>query len=237
MQELDFALDGVWASTKGITLCRPVSFSAAVTKTQAINIPGRNGALHIDEGAYNVRSGTVDCYALTSSDVTDSMATIMSWLFGTEGYRKLEVSDDLNHYWQARIVNGGQIATRLAMLNPFSIEWECKPFRVVNGADTPIVVTALTELSNPTGFNAYPLLYVTASGEGTISNSNGSITILDQGTFVIDCEDMRCVTSGGDPADYMISSDAFPYLPPGTSGFTITGSITELKVAPRYHTL
>ena len=236
MEEFDFALDGTWASTKGITLCRPVSFSVAVPRTQTINIPGRNGALHIDEGAFNVRTGAVDCYALSASDVAGAMATISGWLFQPDGYRKLQVSDDTGHYWYARIVNAAQIATRLAMLNPFSIEFECKPFRLVNGSETYVPVTVLTELSNPTGFNAYPLLEIIASAEGTVSNSNGSVTVNAAGTYIIDCEEMRAYTSGGDAADYLISSDAFPYLPPGTSGFTISNTIT-LKVAPRWHTI
>lgn len=236
MQELDFALDGEWASDKGITLSRPVSFSAAVPRTQSINIPGRNGALHIDEGAFNVRSGTVDCYALNVSDVTGKMADIVGWLFQPDGYRKLEVSDDTGHYWYARIVNAGQIAARLSILNPFSIEFECKPFRMVNGSENSIAVDNLTILSNPTKFNAYPILYVDASAEGTISNTYGSIDILAIGSYKIDCEDMRAYR-GSEAVDYLISSEAFPYLPPGASGLSISGGITSLRVAPRWHTL
>lgn len=236
MQELDFALDGVWASTKGITLCRPVSFSAAVPRTQSVNIPGRNGALHIDEGAFNVRTGAVDCFALQASNVAGKMADITGWLFQPDGYRKLQVSDDTGHYWYARIVNAGQIATRLAMLNPFSIEFECKPFRLVNGSETYIPTTGLTEFVNPTGFKAYPLLKIEATGVGTVSRGSESISISAAGTYIIDCEDMRAYDTGGNAVDYLISSDAFPYLPPGSSGFTISSGIT-LQVAPRWHTL
>lgn len=245
MQELDFELDGAWASNKGITLCRPVSFSAAVPRTQAITIPGRNGALHIDEGAFNVRTASVSCYALSAANVVSSMGEIMAFLFGNgfgiQDYRKLTSSDDTGYFWYARIVNAGEIAARLGKLNPFTIEWECKPFRYVVGSDTQETVASKT-FTNPTQFPSYPLIYVNSSGGGTISvtsgaQTTGTITISSgsPGGFYIDCEEMRAY-SGNTSYDQYITCDEFPWMPLGQSHFEITGGLA-VTAAPRWRTL
>lgn len=245
MQELDFELDGAWASNKGITLCHPVSFSAAVPRTQTITIPGRNGALHVDEGAFNVRTASVSCYALSATNVVNSMGEIMAFLFGNgfgiQDYRTLTTSDDTGHFWYARIVNAGEIAARLGMLNPFTIEWECKPFRYVVGSNTQENVASKT-FTNPTEFPSKPLIYVSSSGAGTISVTNGvqttgTITILSgsPGGYYIDCEEMRAY-SGSTSYDQYISCDEFPFMPLSASRFEVTGGLT-VTAAPRWRTL
>ena len=247
MPELDFTLDNISASSVGITMQSAFKFTPAVPRVTTIQIAGRSGDLHIDEGAYNNRTGSVACYALDATytsgqptaNVTGKMDAVLAYLFGTSGYRKLQPNDDTGHYWYARVSNGGDISARLGLLNPFSIEFDCKPFRYVVGGETIIDnVTSLTEFINPTGFNAYPLIYVTATGAGTISNDSGEISILDDthGEIIIDCEDYRAYKANGTGADYAIQADAFPYLRPGSDGFSITGDIT-VRVSPRYRTL
>ena len=246
MPELDFKLDNVSASTRGIIQRSQLTVSPAVPRVQSIQIAGRSGDLHIDEGAYNNRVGTIPCYALDSTftqgvpnaKVMTKMDTVMAFLFRQSGYRKLQVSDDTDHYWYGRVANGGEISARLSLLNPFSIEFDLKPFRYLVGGETIVPnVTSLTEFENLTGFNAYPLIYVSATGQGTIENSYGSVTILDSTSeIIIDTEDCRAYSSGGASKDYLISSDAFPYLPPGSGGFTISNTLT-VRVSPRYRTL
>lgn len=237
MQELDFTFGGLEASAHGIKLSSPVSFSAAVPKVQKISIPGKDGYLHINEGAYNARTGIAKCFAVDiSANVTTVMADVMAFLFATDGYKQLQTSDDLDHYWYARVNNAGEISARLSILNPFTIEFECKPFRYTNDAETIIDVETGIELDNPTGFKAYPVLYVNSTGTGAIQNENGSIEVLNPGNFIIDCEDWRCTSSTGESLDYLINSDHFLYLPIGLSTLFISGDLT-VRIAPRWRTL
>ena len=237
MEELDFALDGVWASTKGITLQKPVSFSAAVPRVKKIQIPGRNGDLHIDEGAYNNRTGTALCYALEATKVTSQMDEIMSFLFASKGYRKLEVSDDTDHYWEARVANGGDIAARLGMLNPFSISFDCKPYRRYPSGDTAIVISGNTTITNETGFPAYPLIYVVAASGGSFRIGYGEIDFSDSFTGYIDCADMRAYSALGTSLDHLIAYASYPVLNVGSNSVQLVSGITSMQIYPHWQTL
>lgn len=244
---LDFTLDGVSASSKGIKLCRPISFSAAVPRMQTIQIPGRSGDLHINEGAFNARTGSVDCFVIDVINGSSAkMAEVAAFLLSNTGYRKLTTPDDPEHYWIARVSNAAQIASRLGILAPFSIEFDCQPFRYTQDAETIITyVSGSTVITNTTLFDAFPLLYITATGAGAISNSNGTVNVLEatgQYELVVDCEDMRAYYDhlGGIAADHIVTGNVFPYFSAandGSWGFTITGDITQLRFAPRWRTL
>lgn len=240
---LDFTFNGVSASSVGIKLCEPIVFSPAVPRVKTIQIPGRSGDLHIDEGAFNSRTGTAKCFVIDSTIGSSAkMANVAAFCFSKKGYLKLVPHDDPEHFWYARVSNGAQIASRLGILAPFSIVFDCKPFRYTADAETIINYTGGTQtLTNPTGFIAYPLLYVTATGAGSVYNQYGSVDILDatNGEIIIDCEDHRAYYdhAGGVSADHLISGNNFPTLQAnGDSGFTFTTGIT-LRVAPRWRTL
>lgn len=243
MQELDFALDGVIASDIGIKLCSPIKFSPAVPRAENIIIPGKNGDLHYAEtGVFNNRKGEAECFAFDGIDVVSRMGNILAFLFEDDGtgkvYRKLTVSDDNNHYWEARVSNGGEIAARLNMLAPFTIEFDCKPFRVVKGYDSPITITSADyQITNPTGFTAYPLIYVSsASGNGFVDAGAGRITFAHQVTdIVLDCEEWRAYSGSGSSADMHITGETYPCLFPGRPH--IYSNDATFSILPRWHEL
>lgn len=236
MQELDFALDSVWASSVGITLQKPLSFTKAVPKRYTFNIAGRDGNLHCDTGVYNNRTAEGLCYALNAQDVSAIMPNVMAFLFGTSGYRKLTTSYDTTHYWKALITNGGEIAPRLNLLNPFAIEFEVMPYKIVASSDE--LVNNQTFV-NPTGFISYPLIQVvSAAANDTLTCNNRVITFTDTiSNLYIDCEAGACYGSGGTLYNEKISCTDFPIFTTGSNTITMSSLSDVIKVAPRWRTL
>jgi phage-related protein len=77
-----------------------------------------------------------------------------------KGYRRLETSDDPDHYWLARVENSPQIAMRLRTLAPFNIGFDCKPQRFLKSGENPVVFTESGSLFNQYGQIALPLIVV-----------------------------------------------------------------------------
>ena len=111
MLDETFYLDGIDAASAGIHLQKPIVFSEAVPNIESKTIPGRNGALIFDTGSYKNRSGAASCFCL-QEDVETAISSAGRFLMAKKGYRRLETSDDPNHYWMARVENSPQIAMR-----------------------------------------------------------------------------------------------------------------------------
>ena len=144
--DLDFYLDGVSAAANGIHLQGEPIISAVEANIETVDIPGRNGALHIADGTYKDRTITFSCYAAGYNDNRDSgyyvggdgvystVTLINSFLFPTNpnsgylGYRKLKIGYS-DTYWRALILNGGEIQARLKTLAPFEIVFTVDPIR------------------------------------------------------------------------------------------------------------
>ena len=126
-----FYLDGIDARSAGIQLQAPIEFSEAVPISKAQTIPGRNGDLIWETGSYENRSGSAPCFCL-QKDVEKAISSAGRFLMGKKGYRRLETSDDPDHYWMARVENSPQITMRLRTLAPFEISIDCKHQRFYN---------------------------------------------------------------------------------------------------------
>lgn len=238
MLDTNFFLDGVSAKTKGIYSGKPVSFSPAVPKIKSVQIPGKSGDLQIDEGGYYNRTATVPCFTLTTtSTAMVDMKTAAAWLLSSRGYRKLQTKEDTTHFWYASIKNTAEIAPRLNLLNPFTIEWDCKPYAYLTGYDEKITIAASGNVVvNPTFFEAYPILYVIGSANGQIAFPNGGITLTGAVSteIAIDCEAQRAYDPlTGTSKDNLISATEFPYFVGGNNAVTFSG-ITSLKYIPRF---
>lgn len=241
MQELDFWLDDISARCNGIILQNPVSFGKIAPRVTTVQVVGKSGDLHIDHDAFDNITGNAACYCL-SENVAETMASVLAFLYsGTKGYRRLKVSDDMQHYREARIANAGEISTRLALLNPFTIEFDCKPFRRLITGDDNIYLHSGDVVTNPTGFTAEPLIYFSAidAGEIHIGEYSVSVTALP-GYAVMDCE-MWTVYPENSPQTYgynsCISTNRFPLLEPGDNTVTWSGGVTVQKIVPRWRTL
>ena len=168
MLDETFFLDGIDARSAGICLQEPISFSDAVPVVEIQSIPGRNGDLIYDTGSYENRSGSASCFCL-KNNVEKSISSAGRFLMGKKGYRRLETSDDPDHYWMARVENSPQIAMRLRTLAPFEIGFDCKPQRFVKAGENAVMFTANGSLFNQYGQIALPIVTVHYRGEVDIT--------------------------------------------------------------------
>ena len=240
MQELDFWLDDKSAAQNGIFLQSPISFGKVNPRVTTIQVVGKSGDLHIDHNAFDNITGNALCYAL-SENVTATMADVLSFLFSKRGYRKLQTDDDFLYYREAWIANAGEMSARLSLLNPFSIEFNCKPFRRLVSGDDAIYPENGDIIINPTGFSAEPLIYFSAIEPGTLQIGAYSVGIMAIPDYaVMDCE-LRTTYKENNPSTYgynqYISAERYPLLDIGENEISWSGGVTVHKIIPRWRTL
>ena len=230
MTNEDFSLDGVSAKSLGIHLQNPVEIGEAEPVTESVQIPGRNGTLAFETGAFYNRKGTASCFAL-SQGVVSKMANINRFLLPSGGYRRLELNCDEEHFMLARVKNGARLSQRMRVLAPFEIEFDIKPQRFLKeGENTLSFTESGRDLENPYGFVALPIIKVYGSGEGSFYVGGYVVTIKDMTDFLIfDSETQNAYNSSGNQNLY-ISAAEFPVISPGTNAVGFSGGVTKIEI-------
>lgn len=242
-----FYIDGVDARSFGIYLQSPIQFSEAVPIVEAQTIPGRNGDLIFDTGSYENRSGSASCFCL-QKDVEKAITSAGRFLMGKKGYRRLETSDDPDHYWLARIENSPEIAMRMRTLAPFDIDFDCKPQRFLKCGDEPLTFVApnVTEvhfnLYNQYGFASKPLIEISYEAvddepRECLVSCNGRYCDVNQfvGSIILDSDTQNAYNENGNQNNN-ISCREFIVLDPGENDFSFFAAAGEvtIKITPRW---
>ena len=248
--ELDFTLDGVSAKSKGVILQKPIELSPLVPSITTVKIAGRSGNVHIFNDAYESRTATATCYCL-GDDVTTAMANVSEFLLGTFGERKLGITSGF-HY-KAVITSAAELQTRLNLLNPFTIVFDCSPFRFADTVQsvqtTQTTRRALRQtsqtpknsstLTNPTPFVAYPRISVNIRGAGTLVVNGETFEIRSPKQPVIATVDSDRLdvsgVSGG--LNNLVNWTRFPMLSPGENTISWSGDIDVLSIEPNWRYL
>lgn len=228
-----FYLDGIDARSAGIQLQAPIEFSEAVPIVEAQTIPGRNGDLIWETGSYENRSGSASCFCLRK-DVEKAVSSAGRFLMGKKGYRRLETSDDPDHYWVARVENSPQIAMRLRTLAPFDIGFDCKPQRFVKAGENAVVFTSNGSLFNQYGQIALPFITIYGDGAGrlTIGDCVVDVKALD-GVLYLDSDTQNAYNDKGNQ-NLNINAPDFPVLGDGEIPIAFSGGIERVEIIPRW---
>ena len=228
-----FYLDGIDAQSAGIYLQKPIVFSEAVPNIESKTIPGRNGDLIFDTGSYKNRSGSASCFCL-QEDVETAISSAGRFLMRKKGYRRLETSDDPNHYWMARVENSPQMEMRIRVLAPFDISFDCKPQRFLKSGENAVVFTASGSLSNQYGQVALPLITLYGQGAGTLTIGSCVVEVigLDE-VLYLDSDTQNAYNNNGNQ-NMNINAPTFPTLPDGETQITFSGGIERVEIVPRW---
>lgn len=229
-----FYLDGVDACSAGIRLQNPIEFSEPVPVCEIESIPGRNGDLIFETGSYENRTGFAECYAIDQCRVETKIRSINRFLFSKSGYRKLETSDDPDHYWMARVENGARIEQRLRKLSPFELSFDCKPQRFVRSGLNAISVSENRAINNPYGFPALPLIKVFGNGGGNLTVGDKTVEILSLSDLLyLDSETQNAYNETGYQNANIIATE-FPILNSGKNEIYWDGGIERIEIIPRW---
>ncbi len=229
-----FYLDGLDAQSVGIHLQAPVTFSEAVPIVEIETIQGRNGDLVYYTGSYENRSGSAPCFCL-QRDVEKALRSAGRFLMLKNGYRRLETSDDPDHFWMARVENSPGIEQRLRTLAPFDIGFDCKPQRFLKSGENLIILTSSGyRIFNHYGQDALPLIKVSGQGAGslTIGDYVVDIKVLD-GVLYLDSDTQNAYNDKGNQ-NSNINAPIFPVLHDGENIIAFDGGIERVEIIPRW---
>lgn len=227
---MDVTYNGVTATSRGAIVLSVSPPARAARRISAIEVPGRDGALHIDDGTLGsvVKTVTLGMKGLTALD------DIQAWLIGSGVLASTTEPGVAYHVHQAEALDWERIGRTLYQVVAI---FDCEPYRYTHPAVADIVLTAPGSITNPATASAAPLLAIEGSGDITLTIGNQVLELTDLDTgIILDCAAM--VAHDGAMANMSAHMQGdYPTIPPGTSAISWTGSLDKLTITPRWRYL
>lgn len=169
-----FTFDGKNSGNYGIYITGSAVYNAPEREVEMIEIPGRNGAFALDKGRFRNIEVTYPAgiYAESQEDFAQALSDLRNMLASRKGYCRLTDEYNPEEYRMAVYKSGLDVdPVAFQRAGEFDITFECKPQRFLTSGEEAVSITSGDTITNPTLFEAGPLLEIL--GGGTI-NINGA---------------------------------------------------------------
>lgn len=209
----------------------------AARKRTTVPVPGRNGDLHYDEGAFENYQQPYECGFRGDRPTPEQAHAIKEWLLSSGTYQRLEDVYDPDYFRLATFAGPLDIENQLNKIGKCVVTFDCKPQSFLKSGEYPVSLTVAGVLWNPTAFAAKPLITVYGSSAGTVTIGNIAVEIKSITDWItLDC-DLQHAYRGDVSMNACIKAIPFPELLPGDNAISWTGGISKIEIIPRWWTL
>lgn len=136
-----FTLNGRSSADWGIVASKDNGFDAPKRDVSVIEVPGRNGELHIDNGRWrNIDVTYNNC--VIERDFTEQFGDFRAYCARQRGYQRLEDTFHPDEYRLADMMQGIKVSSVGTRYNSgkFDLTFNCKPQRFLKSGEEPITL-------------------------------------------------------------------------------------------------
>lgn len=231
-----FIFDGENSRTYGVYVTDVEVFGAPVRNVEMISIPGRNGSFALDKGSYENIQVTYKCAmgCESQADFNAGISAFRNMLASRTGYKRLEDEINTSEYRMACFRGGISVPTLNKETATFDVVFDCKPQRYLKSGETAVSVANGGTISNPTLYDASPMLQVWGYGGMAINGEELEVFHVPVGEIVISnykSTDRKAAKYCRFPIslDNLANGDTFKVNSP-SSAIYLTGEAIEAEV-------
>lgn len=164
----------------GIYITGEAVYNAPKRAVDMVNVPGRNGAIALDQGRWENIDVTYPAgtFGDDQTEFSEAISAFRNAIASQLGYKRL--SDDYHpgEYRMGLYVDGLDVKPVInGKGGEFDIRFNCKPQRWLASGEQAVTVDSGDTVTNPTLYEASPVFEV--SGYGTIEFNGYSIDLAD----------------------------------------------------------
>ena len=222
----------------GITIEQCPGVSSAQRSIEEITVPGRNGSLIQDTGAYsNVIQSYEVWFRERNQNTASAARKIAFWLLSQKGYQMLEDSYTPDVFRMACFSGPLDVENWMLLRGRATLEFNCKPQRYFKDGQIPIPISAATTLQND-WMPALPLIQISGTGAGTLNIGESVVSITGMtGSLTVDSEVQDAYDGNVNMNNNITVSGGFPVLKNGNTAISFSGGIYAVQITPRWWTL
>ena len=203
--------DGEDSRDYGVYITGQAVFNAPEREVEMISIPGRNGQFALDMGRFENIEVTYPAgiFANTEAEFAEAVSNFRNLLCSKRGYVRLQDEYHPEEYRMAIYKSGLELENVALKAGEFEITFDCKPQRYLTSGETAVTVTNGGVITNPTLFDAQPLLQLIGYGSISINGQTlsvnsgplGDISVSDYQNMDVTTQTVTISTQYANPGD------------------------------------
>lgn len=233
-----FNYAGETSADFGMIITGAPIFERPARKSQAFEVPGRNGVILQQQDAWADVSRVYNIAVAVdhAAELPAKVYGFTSWLNSIKGYQRLEDSFEPEVFRLAYYNGGGDVSNNLMQYGEAAVSFTCRPERFYKSGEIPKPLTNGASIYNPTRFNAKPLLHIEGSGAVAITLNGETITADITDYINIDCDRLDAYRLASENMNNKVAG-TFPKLAPGVNTVAISGNVTAATITPRFYAI
>jgi len=236
MSDMSFGWRGISSDIYGVVVTRLPPVMIAGKRDEAVVVPGRSGALHRQDGAWDEIMLPIECYLpYEQGGSVATLETLAAWLQGVDW---LTLSNRPGRRFRARLTDAVTLTAFMEGFADriFALNFWADPF-AYEAAPTVLTRTAPFDLARVGTIEAYPLIELTATGDITVTIGDKTLAITGvPGSCIIDVPG-GLIYSGETNLSGNASTDDWPLTIPAGAGsvpVSWTGNVTQMIIQPNW---
>lgn len=225
----------------GIKVRKVNNLSSPQIRYEKKEIPGKQGNVIYSNGDFENFLLEIECSldARENKNIKELSIEIKRWLQTNIIYKKLNLSNDEDYYFEAICCNKLDFEHVVRNYKHFILTFECKPFRKhINGYNKIIFTSPKSIFNNY--MKSKPNIKIIGSGDITLNINNQQLILKGiEGEIEIDSEIMNAykIVNGKTVLQNNKMYSNFPILEEGRNNISWTGNVTRVEIIPRWCTL
>lgn len=174
-----FTFGDISSKAYGVYITQEAAYNAPDRDVEVVEIAGRNGAYILDKGRFRNITVSYKCgIALDDEQSFESaIRTFRNALASKAGkYVRLEDEYNPNEYRQAAFLGGIEVDMADRRAGEFTVSFDAKPQRFLKSGETAVSVASGDTITNPTLFDAHPLISAYIDDAATLNIGDKTIT-------------------------------------------------------------
>ncbi|GGI64746.1 hypothetical protein ACFQOY_13635 [Enterococcus alcedinis] len=230
-----FEYKGQKSTEFDLMISEDISFTSPQIKGEFVPIDGMDGEILMSDG--KLKNVPKKFYVLMDNYSQEKITRVSNWLKQDAHWGQLTTSIDPNYIYQAIFIDEYDFESTSEEYEKAILTFVCKPYKFLK---TGLAESILgSTISNPTKRQARPKIIIKGTGNITlkIGSSLWEFKNVDGGIVIDTLLDVVTNLTGGVSAWDKITTYPLPPIQPGTHAVTKTGTITEIKIIPRWEVI
>ena len=216
-----------------------LTFSSPSRDIDFVKIPGSDGEIGNGDGTlFNAsRAFPFRVFPKNGKTIEQAATEISNWLKKDVLWHELYFDGDPEYIYTAIYAEEYDVERFMSLHGKCTLNFAIKPYKFLKSGLKPL--TSPTALNNPTTRDARPLITLKGTGNITLQIGTENLTLknVDGGVVIDSLKQVVTNLDGTRPAWDKVTSYPLPVIKPGSQAVLTTGTITELKITPRYEVI